>query len=192
MIVENVVSEVPAIRAIGHFKNDKGPGKGQLLFHSNVNSPLMIESIIQFSWEKEALRERIVRVSAGASMKSAMAQSLATLRKYDVYGLYLEFDNAKLLPESAQLMKDIAVTLKSNPTWTLQILGHTDSIGDAAYNLKLSADRAQAVAANLTQQGIASARLTTTVLAEARPKSDNGTIEGRAVNRRVELVRTDR
>lgn len=192
MIVENEVAEVPAIRAVGSFKKDKRTAEGEFLFHSNVNSPLMIESIIRFSWEKEARRERIVRIAAGASMKSAMAQALATLRKYDVYGLHFEFDKANLLPESTQLLKDIAVTLKSNPTWTLQILGHTDSIGDAAYNLNLSADRAKSVATNLVQQGIAAARLTTAGLGETKPKGDNGTIEGRALNRRVELVRTDR
>jgi outer membrane protein OmpA-like peptidoglycan-associated protein len=95
-------------------------------------------------------------------------------------------------PESAALIKDIAVTLKHNPTWTLQINGHTDSIGDPAYNQKLSAARAKAVTDALIKRGIAASRLNSAGLGETQPKGDNSTLEGRAINRRVELVRTDR
>ena len=79
-----------------------------------------------------------------------------------------------------------------NPTWTLQINGHTDSIGDQAYNQKLSAARAKAVAAALIKRGIAGQRLQTAGLGPTQPKGDNATLQGRALNRRVELVRTDR
>ena len=89
------------------------------------------------------------------------------------------------------LIKDIALTLTHNPTWTLQINGHTDSIGDEAYNQKLSAARAKAVAAALIKRGIAGQRLQTAGLGPTQPKGDNSTLQGRALNRRVELVRTD-
>jgi len=94
--------------------------------------------------------------------------------------------------ESAALVKDIALTLTHNPTWTLQINGHTDSIGNAAYNQKLSAARAKSVADALIKRGIAATRLQTAGLGFTQPKGDNSTLEGRAFNRRVELVRTDR
>ena len=130
--------------------------------------------------------------NCGASMKSAMEQSLGTLRRYDIYGLRFDFDKATLRNESAGLIKDIAQTLKNNPTWTLQINGHTDSIGDPAYNMKLSAARAATVATELTKQGISASRLKTAGLGATQPKNDNSTLQGRAINRRVELLRTDR
>ena len=58
-----------------------------------------------------------------------MEQSLSTLRKYDLYGIHFAFDKATIRPESAPLIKDITLTLTHNPTWTLQINGHTNSIG---------------------------------------------------------------
>lgn len=192
LIVESQVTEVAAVRASGKFGSGQRTGEGQFLILSNVNGPLMLESVLKFSWEKQVRRERITRVSAGASMKSAMAQSLSTLRKYDVYGLHFGFDKADLLPESEQLLQDIATTLKSNPKWTLQIVGHTDAIGEAAYNLKLSAERAAAVAEGLARIGVGPERLTTAGMGETQPKGDNSTLDGRALNRRVELVRTDR
>jgi outer membrane protein OmpA-like peptidoglycan-associated protein len=150
---------------------------------------MMIQSMIQFRFEKNPRTERL---TAGASMRSAMEQSLSTLRKYDLYGIHFDFDKARMRPESAKLIKNISLTLTHNPTWALQINGYTDSIGDQAYNQKLSAARAKAVADALIKRGIAARRLQTAGLGSSQPKDDNSTRQGRALNRRVELVRTDR
>ena len=192
IMIENEVVQVPALRATGAFGSGDKTATGDFYFLDNKNNPMMIQSTLQFSWEKQPRSERIVRVTAGASMKSAMEQSLSTLRKYDVYGLHFNFDKATLRPESAKLIKDIATTLKNNPTWLLQINGHTDSIGDAAYNQKLSSDRAVSVRTALVKQGIEASRLMTGGFGETKPKGDNATLDGRALNRRVELLRTDR
>ncbi len=90
------------------------------------------------------------------------------------------------------MTSEIAVTLQNNPTWTLQVNGYTDSIGESSYNQKLSAKRAAAVKAALAKQGIAAERLQTAGYGADKPKGDNATLQGRALNRRVELVRTDR
>ncbi len=74
----------------------------------------------------------------------------------------------------------------------MQINGHTDAIGDTAYNQRLSADRAASVAAALAQEGVAPNRLQTGGFGETQPKGNNATLDGRALNRRVELLRTDR
>lgn len=192
LIVENQVILVPAVHATGNFAAGDKTGIGDFYILDNKNNPVMLQSTIQFSWEKQLRSERVIRVTAGASMHSAMEQSLNTLRKYDIYGLHFDFDKASLRPESKGLIKDIVKTLKNNPTWTLQINGHTDSIGDAAYNQKLSAERAASVAQALVTEGIAAARLTTGGLGETKPKGNNATLDGRALNRRVELLRTDR
>jgi outer membrane protein OmpA-like peptidoglycan-associated protein len=184
--------QVPALHASGTFATGDKSGTGDFYFLDNKNNPLMLQSTIQFSWEKDARAERITRVTAGASMKSAMEQSLSTLKRYDLYGIHFDFDKATVRPESAGLLKEIALTLKNNPTWTLQINGHTDSIGDAAYNQKLSAERAASVAAAIVKQGIAANRLQTGGFGATLPKGDNATLQGRSLNRRVELLRTDR
>lgn len=192
VMVENQVMQVPALHATGNFRSGDKTAIGDFYFLDNKNNPMMLQSTLQLSWEKQVRSERIVRVTAGASMRSAMEQSLSTLRKYDVYGLHFDFDKATLRPESAKLIKDIATTLKNNPTWTLQINGHTDSIGDAAYNEKLSAARAASVGSALVKQGVEAGRLATGGFGETQPKGNNATLDGRALNRRVELLRTDR
>lgn len=192
VLVEDQVVQVPAVHASGKFAAGATTGTGDFYFLDNKNNPLMLQSTIQFSWEKDIRAERITRVTAGPSMKSAMEQSLKTLRNYDLYGIHFDFDKATVRDESAALIKEIALTLKNNPTWTLQINGHTDSMGNAAYNQKLSSERAAAVAAAIANQGIAANRLQTAGLGETKPKGDNATLQGRSLNRRVELVRTDR
>lgn len=192
ILVEGRLILVPTVHATGNFASGEKTGIGDFYFLDNKNNPLMLQSTIQFSWEKQLRAERIIGVAAGVSMRPAMEQALSTLRKYDLYGLHFNFNKATLRSESSDLIKDVAITLKNNPTWTLQINGHTDSIGDAGYNLKLSAERAASVAAALVQEGVASTRLATTGLGETQPKGNNATLEGRALNRRVELVRTDR
>jgi outer membrane protein OmpA-like peptidoglycan-associated protein len=192
VLIEDQVVQVPAVHASGTFGSGSKSGTGDFYFLDNKNNPLMLQSTIQFSWEKDVRAERIIRVTAGASMKSAMEQSLKTLRSYDLYGIHFDFDKATVRPESAALIKEIAVTLKNNPTWTLHINGHTDSIGSPEYNQKLSSERAAAVAAAIVKQGITPNRLQTEGFGEAKPKGDNATLQGRALNRRVELLRTDR
>ena len=192
LMIENQVMDVPAVHAKGIFGSGDKTANGDFYFLDNKNNPIMLQSTLQLSWEKQVRSERVVRVTAGASMRSAMEQSLNTLKKYDVYGLHFDFDKATLRPDSNKLIKDIATTLKNNPTWTFQINGHTDNIGEASYNKKLSSARAASVALALVEQGIDKNRLKTDGLGQTQPKGDNATLDGRAQNRRVELIRTDR
>jgi len=192
VMVENQIVQVPAVHATGTFGFGAKTGIADFYFLDNKNNPIMLQSTIQFSWETQLRSERVIRITAGASMRSAMEQALSTLRKYEIYGLHFDFNKSTLRPESDSLIQDIVTTLKANPTWKLQIDGHTDSIGDAAYNQKLSVDRAKAVTAALVVYGIEPGRLQTGGFGETQPKGDNATLDGRALNRRVELSRTDR
>jgi outer membrane protein OmpA-like peptidoglycan-associated protein len=86
----------------------------------------------------------------------------------------------------------VAEVLRENPSWKVRVEGHTDNIGTDAYNVKLSTSRAAAVRqALVAQYRVGAARLTTAGYGATRPKTTNDTLEGRAFNRRVELVRTD-
>jgi outer membrane protein OmpA-like peptidoglycan-associated protein len=153
---------------------------------------MMLQSAIKFGWEQETRTEKITRITAGNSMRTAMEQALNTLGRYDHYGIHFDFGKASIQPATASMIADIEMTLKNNSSWRLKINGHTDSIGGDSANLLLSEGRAAEVKAALVNLGIAPNRLQTAGLGESQPKGDNGTLQGRALNRRVELVRTDR
>ncbi len=89
------------------------------------------------------------------------------------------------------LRSDLAVLarhLNKYPDSNVQVIGHTDNVGSAAYNLNLSRQRASAVAAELISGGLSSGRVTSIGKGEDQPVASNLTPEGRAQNRRVEIV----
>lgn len=98
-------------------------------------------------------------------------------------------DKADILPESRPQIEQVAALLVANPSLELSIEGHTDNTGSAAHNRTLSEARAASVAATLVNQGIAKTRLSAAGFGQDRPVADNDSEEGRAKNRRVELVR---
>lgn len=105
-----------------------------------------------------------------------------------VRGVGFAFDSS-VLDERAQRTLDEAVAvLKRRPSAVMSLIGHTDSIGTDAYNQGLSERRARAVADYLTANGIDRDRLTVSGKGENNPIASNATAEGRAENRRVELV----
>ena len=108
----------------------------------------------------------------------------------DVYGIYFDVGSAILKPESGPVLKEISDALVKNPTWKLSVEGHTDNAGDDASNMTLSRNRAASVKRALASRfGIAAERLETNGFGASKPKESNGTAKGRALNRRVELVR---
>jgi OOP family OmpA-OmpF porin len=102
--------------------------------------------------------------------------------------LNFEFGTMKLTPESEQTVKNLIAILKAYPSTEARLEGHTDSVGDADANKKLSQDRADAVREIMTGNGIAASRLSTTGYGQEKPIASNDTDEGRAQNRRLELV----
>ena len=82
----------------------------------------------------------------------------------------------------------LARNLNDYPNSTVQIVGHTDNVGSAAYNEDLSLRRASAVATVLSAEGVVASRISTLGLGESRPVDTNLTAEGRAQNRRVEII----
>jgi outer membrane protein OmpA-like peptidoglycan-associated protein len=97
-------------------------------------------------------------------------------------------DSAQLLPAANQALNSVAQVVSQDPGATLDIIGHTDSRGNAAHNQTLSTNRAQAVAGYLASQGIAANRIRTRGVGSSQPIADNNSEEGRANNRRVEIT----
>lgn len=118
-----------------------------------------------------------------------MQQALQTRERYELYGLHFESGKATLQPGAEALLDDIATALKKFPEWGLRIIGHTDATGEPEANQALSVERAKTISAALVERGIDSTRLQAAGAGEKRPVAGNQTAEGRALNRRVELVR---
>ena len=102
--------------------------------------------------------------------------------------VHFDFDKQDLKPEAIRILDDAVMKLQANPGLNVTIEGHTDSVGTAEYNLSLGERRANAVRDYLLNRGIAAARLRTVSYGEERPKADNNTAEGRAINRRAQFV----
>ena len=118
-----------------------------------------------------------------------MEQALQTKERFDLYGLRFESDQSTINADAQSLLDDIATALKNFPDWRLRIVGHTDATADPAHNEALSLERANAIKAALVERGVDAQRLVTSGAGESRPVAANDTPEGRALNRRVELVR---
>ncbi len=93
----------------------------------------------------------------------------------------------QLLPDRGTAIADLATLLQARPEWTATIIGHTDSTGSEVINLELSLRRAEAVRDELIASGVATESLLVTGAGSTKPIADNGTEEGRALNRRIEV-----
>jgi outer membrane protein OmpA-like peptidoglycan-associated protein len=129
--------------------------------------------------------------------REAMKQDVAVnelvdkLAKDGFVALYINFDTGKatIKPDSSKTLDDAAAALKASPALRVEVAGHTDNAGTPEANLKLSQDRAQAVMAALVARGVAAGRMTAKGYGQTAPVGDNRTEQGRAQNRRVELVK---
>jgi outer membrane protein OmpA-like peptidoglycan-associated protein len=119
---------------------------------------------------------------------AALSASIAATGKAAVYGIYFDTGKSVVKPESNPSLEEIIRLLKQNGALSLYVVGHTDNVGALDYNLKLSADRADAVVKALIGRGIAASRLKGAGVGPYCPVASNHTEEGKAGNRRVELV----
>jgi OOP family OmpA-OmpF porin len=120
-------------------------------------------------------------------VKGCEIKAVITLR-----GVNFETNSDRLLPGATGVLDDAAATLRMNPTIKVEVAGHTDSDGAAAYNESLSARRAATVHDYLVSKGVADDRMTVRGYGESQPVADNTTSAGKAQNRRVVLRITDR
>ncbi|MFZ5636058.1 MAG: OmpA family protein [Pseudomonadota bacterium] len=133
--------------------------------------------------EKEGMKQSVALLDAAAMKKEIDAKGRVAL--------YINFDvdKATLRPDAQPTIEEINKLLASDSSLRLSIEGHTDNTGAPAHNQDLSAARARSVLGALVGLGIDPARLQSKGFGQDKPIADNGTEDGRAKNRRVELVK---
>jgi OOP family OmpA-OmpF porin len=116
---------------------------------------------------------------------------LEALNKDGYMALYINFDTGKsdIKPESQPIIEQIVALLKNNSSLKLSVEGHTDNVGNPQSNKTLSELRAKAVVTAVVSQGIDAGRLSAVGWGQEKPIADNRSEEGRAKNRRVEIVK---
>ena len=141
-----------------------------------------------FSGGLTIVQSQPVAITAALLPADALQQALAQAGKVDIQ-VNFATDSAQILPASQPQIAQVSQLLASDPALRLAINGHTDNSGNSAHNLQLSQQRAASVVAALVAAGIDADRLHAEGFGDTRPLADNSTAEGKAKNRRVELVK---
>lgn len=171
----------------------------QILYADNRNTTARLENKGQQTWFKIYSQETEIEVVVleekpfQASIQAPSAEALkTTLEKTGRAALYVNFDfgKASLKPDAAPALAQVTALLKAHPAWRIAVEGHTDNVGERQGNVKLSQERAAAVVAALVRSGIPAERLRAAGFGPDKPLAPNDTSEGRARNRRVELVKS--
>lgn len=162
------------------------------LYGRDITNKEILETGIAAPRGAQPLVAILNRYSTGPVTSASLSESLKTAGGRVSLGekeIHFPTGQATIPPGAEAVLLDVANTLKNNPTWKLRVEGYTDSVGTRASNQKLSQQRAQSVVGWLVDHGIERSRLTAKGYGEGRPVADNSTEDGRAKNRRVELVR---
>lgn len=173
---------LPALHFAGHFHSGK------------------LQRDVDYWVSADSTHALILRVATGPNVlqtiridlpaQQDVEHELAKKCRADLPGIYFGFNSAALDPASTPALANVARLLARHPDWQIAIEGHTDSIGGSRANQTLSERRAEAVrTALVAHHHVAAARLRAVGYGAARPRESNATLEGRARNRRVELVR---
>lgn len=170
---------------------------GEVLYETKDNAVMRLKQDRQEIWVR-------IRTAANGAWyyldiveKGELQQEVVVNKLLDAINttgratVYINFDtaSARIKPDAKPVIDDILDMLQKSPGLKISIEGHTDSDGKADANQTLSLERAQAVQAALTHQGISAARLSSKGFGQSRPVADNKSEEGKAKNRRVELVK---
>jgi outer membrane protein OmpA-like peptidoglycan-associated protein len=189
LIVNGRRVSVPALHARGTFAYQEQHRDQEIWMLADGEHPLILKTVTG----KDVLQMVRIEVPAEAAMPATatvVERALDEECRAELPGIYFAFGTADLDRSSNQTLADVAAMLQRHPQWTLAIEGHTDNIGTDAANQHLSEARARAVQTSLTSaHGVKPARLTAGGFGASRPRESNDTLDGRARNRRVELVR---
>ncbi len=201
----NLKEDVPmpsALQIVRNYQNAARSAGGRVLLDSKELTTILLTRAGKEVWfavetsnEPSGMFITMVLIEKQAMQQDvtidakAMANGLGESGRVAIYGILFDTGKAELKPESGPALIEIAKLLKGNAGLKVYVVGHTDMVADLATNVKLSQARAQAVVTALvSQHGIAGSRLIPYGGGPYSPVASNRTEEGRAKNRRVELV----
>lgn len=182
VLVNQTASDLPVVVAAGRFVAKSGESmEAELSFLDETANPIAL------AWRIGKAELRVVRIDF-PQQKSEWAARLKERKHLSLPGLYFDFGSAALKPASKTALAEIVAAIKE-VKGPLKLEGHTDNVGVAADNLALSRQRAEAVREALValDAGLSS-RLSAEGFGATRPLGDDASLQGRAQNRRVELV----
>lgn len=195
LIAEATASKVAAERDSG--QADKQFKDAQLEGLDKTQAALSKEKQVSEKQKAELEAEKKARAEAEKRAAAAMAslQEIAKVKE-EARGMVITLSGAvlfatgkyELLPIAREKLDEVAKALKDQGYKSILVEGHTDSVGRASDNETLSLKRAESVRTHLVSQGIPSDKIRATGLGSSRPVADNGSADGRANNRRVEIV----
>jgi outer membrane protein OmpA-like peptidoglycan-associated protein len=180
VVLNEETKELPTI----HAKGTLGGHTVELFAVDDPHNPVVLD----YHMPDSSFRLKIMKITFPET--KGIEKQLETEGKATVYGIYFDFNSATIRPESAPVLKEIAQVMTDHPDWKLSVNGHTDNVGGDAYNMKLSVKRAESVKqALVSEYNIAGERFETAGFGAGSPVDTNDTPEGRAKNRRVELIK---
>ncbi len=141
-----------------------------------------------YLWSQRMQEQKASMEQATAGTGVRVSQTADNQLKLDIPS-DISFDSGRydIKPELRPILDRFATTLNQNPVTTVKIVGHTDSTGSDAVNMPLSVNRAGATRDYLVARGVAANRIAIDGRGPREPIADNGTVAGRAMNRRVEI-----
>jgi len=178
---------LPAVHAGGTLEGLVNAVRVEFWFLADPDNPLMLRAALGSTRIQVVRIDLPVAVDEAGGLETALGEDEGPV---ELFGLYFPFGSADILPESEPVLDEIAGLMRLHPEWRLRVEGHTDDVGTPAANLDLSRRRAQAVVDAVVERlGGGADRLTASGYGESQPIESNETLEGRARNRRVELIR---
>ena len=184
----HVQGQMKVIETGGRFGSRDQPADAYIL--DDPAAPVILSWMFGENLKQEdAFRVTLVKVTYPSAKKPTIEQQLEKQRKAITYGIYFDFNQDTIKPESEPVLKEIAQAMADKPDWKLTIAGYTDNIGGDKYNLGLSQRRSASVKRALVERYHQDpSRLSTAGYGDSSPIDTNDTLEGRARNRRVELT----
>ncbi len=162
-------------------------------YHFSSNGKEYWVQLTSFAGTENAVEAYALKILEMEAMKQEVVagELFEAIQRDGFVALYINFETGKsvIKPESEYIIGQIVEMLKSNPNLKISVDGHTDNVGSNASNQTLSENRAKAVMGAVVSKGIAASRLKSKGLGSTKPVADNSTEEGRAKNRRVEIVK---
>ena len=193
LLVNGIRAALPALHIKGSFANGMRRSEWDVWVLADSAHPLILKSVLEgdvFQMVRADLPDSQPAKRRRARRAGLLEEELVKRCRLELPGVYFAFGTAAIDPISDRALAELAKSLAGHPDWKVTVEGHTDSVGTDAANQTLSTRRAEAVRARLAERhGVDTRAWGAVGYGATRPRESNATIEGRARNRRVELVR---